>query len=62
MNHPITTLVQNMAQNLTDEIGSGLYKTQNASVHLANNIANKMKPRSLEASINNIPIYLVVYL
>ena len=60
MNHPITTLVQNMAQNLTDEIGSGLYKTQNASVHLANNIANKMNPRSLEASINNIPIYILI--
>ena len=60
MNHPITTLVQNMAQNLTDEIGSGLYKTQNASVDLANNIAKKMNPRTLEVSINNIPIYILI--
>ena len=56
----ITGLLENMAQNLTDEIGSGLYKTQNASVHLANNISRKMQPRTIETSINKIPIYIIV--
>ena len=56
----ITGLLQNMAQNLTDEIGSGLYKTQNASVHLANNISREMHHRTIETSINKIPIYIIV--
>jgi len=60
MSHPITTLVQNMAQNLTDEIGAGLQHTKTVSNSLANNIASKIHPRTIETSINRIPIYIII--
>jgi len=60
MSHPITTLVHNMALNLADEIGSGLMHTKTVSTSLANNIANKINPRTIEASINRIPIYIII--
>ena len=56
----ITGLLKNMAQNLTDEIGSGLQHTQVDSGKLANNISRKMQPRTIETSINKIPIYIIV--
>jgi hypothetical protein len=56
----ITGLLQNMAQNLTDEIGSGLQHTQVDSGKLANNISREMLSRTIETSINKIPIYIIV--
>ena len=58
MSHPITTLMRNMAQKLTDEIGDGLQHTETASRSLADNIVSKINSRTIEASINRIPIYI----
>ena len=56
----MTSALENMARNLEEKIDSGLYKTQNASVHLANNIATKIQPRTIEAIISKIPIYIII--
>lgn len=60
MSHPITTLMRNMAQKLTDEIGDGLQHTERASRSLADNIVSKINSRTIEASINRIPIYIII--
>lgn len=60
MSHPITTLMRNMAQKLTDEIGDGLQHTETASRSLADNIVSKINSRTIEASINRIPIYIII--
>ena len=60
MSHPITTLMRNMAQKLTDEIGDGLQHTETASRSLADNIVRKINSRTIEASINRIPIYIII--
>ena len=52
----ITGLLQNMAQNLTDEIGSGLQHTQVDSGKLANNISREMLSRTIETSINKVAL------
>ena len=60
MSHPITTLMRNMAQKLTDEIGDGLQHTETASRSLADNIVSKINSRTIEPSINRIPIYIII--
>jgi hypothetical protein len=55
-----TELLKNMAQNLTDEIGSGIQHTKQVSNSLAINIAKIFDTRRLETIINKIPIYIII--